>query len=359
MDNRQLYILIVYISVLYFKKSYNFACGSASATCRRLIILETVDGMKNIFFTSLFLLVFFTAAIPEAEAQRFNRRNLYNTVGVSLNAMNYFGDVTPEADFTSLRLQSTRPSVSVHFTRKLTPRFHARGTFTWGRITGDDSKSASPDEGENVPRYKRNLSFRNDIKELSVLGIVDLFENRRTYLRRPDFTPYAFAGIAVLHHNPKAYYDGGAPGMGTGWYELQPLGTEGQYAENGEGYPDPYSRVQIAIPFGIGVKYRIDRRWDIGFEITWRKTFTDYLDDVSSSYADKGDLSLEAAILSDRSAETGNYPVLEGPNGYPHVRGYGLKGDQRGDVSDKDWYITTGVTLSYILRPAVRGPKFR
>ncbi|MGV3539523.1 MAG: hypothetical protein ACO1OQ_06900, partial [Rufibacter sp.] len=144
----------------------------------------------------------------------------------------------------------------------------------------------------------------------------------------------------------------------TGWYELQPLGTEGQYAD-GEGYPSPYSRVQIAIPAGFGVKYRLDKRWDVGIEFTWRKTFTDYIDDVSTAYADKTQLSREAAVLSDRSAESGAYPTQIGPGGYPHVRGYGLKGDQRGDSSDDDWYITTGVTLTYILRPNVRGPKFR
>ncbi len=276
--------------------------------------------------------------------------------------MNYFGDVTPEADFTSLRLNSTRPSVSVFVTRKFTPRISGRATLSWGRITGDDSKSASPDEAENVPRYKRNLSFRNDIKELSLIGIVDLFENRRTYLRRPDFTPYAFAGVAVFHHNPMAYYDGGN-GVATGWYDLQPLGTEGQYAE-GEGYPDPYKKIQFAIPFGLGVRYRIDKRWDVGLEVTWRKTFTDYLDDVSGSYADKNDLKNPVAIaLSDRSAESarakaGQYPIVT-DGGFPHLRGYGSKGDQRGDITDDDWFITTGITLTYILRPNARGPKFR
>jgi len=317
---------------------------------------KTVVSMKNIFSTYLLLIILLAASIPEAEAQRFNRRNLYNTVGVSLNAMNYFGDITPEADFTSLRLNSTRPSIAINFTKKFTPRISARANFAWGRITGDDSKSASPDEAENEPRYKRNLSFRNDIKELSLLGIVDLFQNRRSYLRRPDFTPYVFAGVAVFHHNPKAYYDGGE--IPTGWYELQPLGTEGQNVNSAD-YPDPYSRIQFAIPFGLGVKYKIARQWDLGFEITWRKTFTDYIDDVSTNYADKGDLSREAAILSDRSAETGRYPVTTGPNGYRHVNGFGTKGDQRGDVTDKDWYISTGITLSYILRPTGRGPKFR
>ncbi|GAA4307396.1 DUF6089 family protein [Nibribacter koreensis] len=312
--------------------------------------------MKNVFSAFLILVTLSIAFSQDAEAQRFRTRNRYNSVGVSLNAMNYFGDVTPEADFTSLRLKSTRPSLAVSYTRRFFPRISARGSFSWGRITGDDAKSASPDEEENAPRFKRNLSFRNDIKELSVVGIVDLFENRRSYLRRPDFTPYVFGGVAVLHHNPKAYYDGGK--IATGWYELQPLGTEGQYAD-GDGYPEPYSRVQFAIPLGIGARYRIDKRWDIALEIGWRKTFTDYLDDVSGTYANKADLkSEEARILSDRSAESGFGPIVN-DGGYPRINGYGRKGDQRGDITDDDWYITTGVTLSYILRPVRRGPKFR
>ncbi|WP_317195468.1 DUF6089 family protein [Rufibacter psychrotolerans] len=325
-----------------------------------------VDGMKKFFSTSFLLLTLFLIALPEAEAQRFTRRSLYNSVGVSLNAMNYFGDVTPESDFTSLRLGSTRPSISVHFTRKFTPRVYGRAALSWGRITGDDSKSADFSEPENEPRYKRNLSFRNDIKELSLLGIVDLFENRRTYLRRPDFTPYAFAGVAVFHHNPKAYYDGRDPRLAAGWYELQPLGTEGQYASNNQGYPEPYKRVQFAIPFGLGVKYKLARTWDVAFEITWRKTFTDYLDDVSTTYADKGDLPSEAArILSDRSADNaraGNYPIMtqNTPVGqYRNIAGYGTRGDQRGDTSDDDWFISTGFSLNYILAPTRRGPKFR
>ncbi|QHL88393.1 hypothetical protein GU926_13500 [Nibribacter ruber] len=317
--------------------------------------------MKNVFSVFLIVITLSIAFSQDAEAQRFRIRNRYNSVSVSLNAMNYFGDVTPEADFTSLRLKSTRPSLAISYTRRFYPRLSARASFSWGRITGDDAKSASPDEDENAPRFKRNLSFRNDIKELSVVGIVDLFENRRSYLRRPDFTPYVFAGVAVFHHNPKAYYDGGNatfPNVASGWYELQPLGTEGQYSD-ADGYPDPYSRIQFSVPFGIGARYRIDKRWDIALEIGWRKTFTDYLDDVSGTYANKTDLKNdEARLFSDRSAESGQ-PGVVNTGGYPHINGYGMKGDQRGDITDDDWYITTGVTLSYILRPTRKGPKFR
>ena len=47
------------------------------------------------------------------------------------------------------------------------------------------------------------MSFRNDIIELSAVGVFDLIENRNNYMKRPDFVPYVFAGVAVFRHNPK------------------------------------------------------------------------------------------------------------------------------------------------------------
>jgi hypothetical protein len=332
-------------------------------------------------FCTLFLLLIIIIPLVaiDAEAQRFTMRKRYASVGVSLNAMNYFGDIVPEPDFTSLRFKSTRPNVGITYTYRYAPRISYRASLSWGRITGDDSKSASPNEAENLGRYKRNLSFRNDIKELSLVGIVDLYENRQTYRRRPDFVPYGFAGVAVFHHNPKAYYvNGSHPGISpaddipTGWYELQPLGTEGQHV--GGDYPDPYKRVQIAIPFGFGVRYKLDRYWDLSFEVGWRKTFTDYLDDASSAFANKGDLlssnnsspnKKASAIFSDRSSESNSFPSLLRPDpntGVPYSRldGFGTPANQRrGDKTDKDWYIVSGLNINYILTPRIRSPKFR
>lgn len=316
-------------------------------------------------FVSVFVLVMilFSLVSTDAEAQRFTKRRRYYTVGVNLNAMNYFGDIVPEADFTSLRLKSTRPNIGVSYGYRMFPRVTFEGGLAWGRITGDDRKSASVNEEENLPRFKRNLNFRNDIKELSARAVFDLFENRGAYTRRPDFTPYGFVGIAVFHHNPKAYYDGSK--MPQGYYELQPLGTEGQNV-SGQGYPEPYSKIQFSIPLGIGFKYKIDRNWDFGFEIGWRKTFTDYLDDVSGFYASKGDLlansssGATAAILADRSNDSGFDQVADpSAPGYTSVNGFGQKGNQRGDATDKDWYIVTGMRLNYILPTRARGPKFR
>jgi len=353
--------------------------------------------MKQFLSLALVAMLLMGLATEEANAQRYTRKKRYVSVGFSLNAMNYFGDITPQADFTSLRLSSTRPNLGINYTKRIAPRFSVRGNLFWGRITGDDAKAADKAEPENKSRYYRNLSFRNDIKELSVNLVVDLFENRSTYMRRPDFSPYGFIGFAVFHHNPKAYYDGSQGGLAAGWYALQPLGTEGQNL--GGKYAKPYSRVQIAIPAGLGVRYKLDKHWDLAFEIGWRKTFTDYLDDVSTNYvegikdangdyitsgrqvlADQGgEIGLQSALLSDRSwqvTDKGLPRVAGVANGSGFVNANGAivnlnqnggriagfggnRGEQRGDSSDDDWYIVTGFNLSYILNPNVHSPKFR
>ncbi|QCR24294.1 DUF6089 family protein [Pontibacter sp. SGAir0037] len=332
--------------------------------------------MKNIR-ALLLLLVLFILVNTLAEAQpRFSSRSKYGTVGFSMNAMNYFGDIVPDPDFTSFRSKSTRSNFTLDYTYRFAPRISGRAAFSWGTITGDDKKSASEAEIENEPRYTRNLSFKSNIAEFSAVAIIDLFENRFNYQRRPDFVPYGFVGIAVFHHNPKTYYESGShPGLSeandipTGWYALQPLGTEGQYVE-GVGMSAPYSLVQVAIPFGLGLRYKLDRQWDLKFEIGWRKTFTDYLDDVSSdSYISKADLlsggglnPKAAALLSDRSAE-GLVEYEQDPSGtaYNHITGYGIPNRyRRGNASDKDWYIIAGLGVNYIISPKTRRkPKFR
>ncbi|WP_439880499.1 DUF6089 family protein [Pontibacter sp. MBLB2868] len=332
--------------------------------------------MRSLCALGLLLTLTMTLVVTDAEAQLFTMRKRYSSIGLSLGAMNYFGDIVPEPNFTSLRFKSTRPNVGINYTRRYRPRISGKVAFHWGRIMGDDMLSASVNEAENMGRFGRNLSFRNDISELSLIGIIDLFENRQTYQRRPDFAPYMFFGVAVFHHNPKAYYENGSfPGITpdqdipTGWYELQPLGTEGQYAEGD--YPEPYKKIGISIPFGLGVRYKLDRNWDLSLELGWRKTFTDYLDDSSTGYAWKNDIlngggsnPKAAALLSDRSAMSG-FGTTPDPSGTPYAiitfpDDYGTPGNQRrGNRSDDDWYITTSLTIHYILNPGVRTPKFR
>ena len=113
--------------------------------------------------------------------------------------------------------------------------------------------------------------------------------------------------------------------------DLQPLGTEGQGLAE---YPDRefYNLTQFSIPLGAGVKYALTDQINLGFEIGIRKTFTDYIDDVSLTYAD------EVILAENRGAQT---VALANRTGSP------VNGGQSRGSSDNDWYLISGVTISY------------
>jgi Domain of unknown function (DUF6089) len=297
--------------------------------------------MKQIFTYTLALVLALTLVASEASAQQFSKRKQYNSVGVSLSAMNYFGDITPKPSIPSLRFGATRPSLGVSFTHRFTPRISARAALSYGRITGDDTKAADKNDPDAKYRYNRNMSFRNDIAELSVVGIFDLIPNRNTYIKRPDLVPYVFGGVAGYVGNPKGLVGQNGLGLSEGSYvALQPLKTEGK----------SYSKGGIAIPFGAGARYKINKSFDIGLEVGFRKTFSDYLDDVSTNYIDQASLGSNAAKYF------GGANVISTSGEFSS---FNLPGSQRGKSDEDDWYVTTGLTLNYILAPKVKSPKFR
>ncbi|RFP66136.1 hypothetical protein D0N36_05310 [Hymenobacter lapidiphilus] len=293
--------------------------------------------MKQFFAFTAAPLLALTMLASEADAQQFSKRKQYNTVGVSLNAMNYFGDITPKPSIPSFRAGATRPNLGLTFTHRFAPRISARASLSYGRITGDDAKAADQNDGDAKYRYNRNMNFRNDIFELAGVGIFDLVENRNNYIKRPDFVPYLFGGVGVIRHNPKGENEDG------NIVALQPLRTEGQSSG--------YSLTQFVIPFGAGARYKLNKSFDIGLELGFRKTFTDYLDDVSTNYvADRSLLGSDDAKYFgwDITRElAGTYTEAQQASG------------QRGKSNEKDWYTTLGVSVNYILAPRVRNPKFR
>jgi len=319
--------------------------------------------MKNIFtYSTAFVLGLALVASPEADAQQFSKRKQYNSVGFSLNAMNYFGDVTPVTNFSSLRFGATRLGAGVSITRRFYPRLSGRFGLSYGRITGSDALSADPNDPNARFRYNRNMTFRNDIFEASAVAVFDLIENRNNYLKRPDFVPYVFAGLAGFYHNPQGLVGDNAVGLSPGTYvSLADVKTEGQATA--------YSKTQISIPFGGGIRYRINRNFDASLEIGWRKTFTDYIDDVGGKYAPAGSLKTPAQIyfgggnpVASNGTSSGTFTdgggITRSRTG--EFSGFDQPGAQRGDKGNKtDWYIVTGVTLNYILTPRIKNPKFR
>lgn len=309
---------------------------------------------------SILCFVAFLVTSQFVSAQHFKKKSRYTSVGITLNAMNYVGELDPGQGFIEPALRFTRMNLGGTITHRVGPRYTIRGAFSWGRIKGDDAASASP-TGEDIYRNIRNLSFRNDIYEVKADFIVDLFQNRKGMERRALYTPYAFVGIAAFYHSPQAEYN-------NEWVDLQSLGTEGQYLE-GVGQDEEYSKFQVSVPFGIGFRYKIGMSLDLAFEIGWRPTFTDYLDDVGGDYVDKALLGSPGDPVYDLSDRSTEKPLPENAPSHIKVRqqgehtyynGYGDGTSNRGDVNGRnDWYIVTGFHLTYIFHPRVICPKFR
>ncbi len=307
----------------------------------------------------------------------FDKNKVYNAVGISLNAFNYYGDLSPSPKKFSTDLSLTRPAIGVSFVHRFGPRYQLVGSFMYGGIKGSDNTSADKgDEQNGIYRYNRNLSFRNRIKELSIVGQVDLFENQSIYISRVKWTPYIYAGVAVFHHNPQAKAPevgvDGAPLPEAGkWVNLQPLGTEGQNAnldptDINSGLK-PYKRIQFAIPFGFGARFRVNEVIDISGEFGFRYTFTDYLDDVSGNYVDLDVFGNDelARAMSYRTNEVKGAPLVGAggvdSGGYLVWAGYGHedKDNLRGNSGNKDIFMVTTVRLTYILGKTFHRAKFR
>ena len=316
-------------------------------------------------------------------------RRAYNSATFNISSMNYFGDLAPKSSIGSTDISFTRPGVGLALERKILPRVSVRAAILYGRLKGSDFDSADPNDTDARFRYVRNLQFRNDILEFSVAGVLDLIPNYGTFVTRPDFVPYVFAGVAVLHHNPKGLVPdtdvntGNALAEAGQWVDLEPLGTEGQYSE-GSGV-STYSKVQIAIPVGVGLRYRLNQAIDLSLEVGYRHLFFDHIDDVSGTYVDLGLLNSDLSrAMSDRSREvndvesgdprdltnpsiseivsrTASYVGADGRT-YNIIAGYGTPGDAniRGDSGDDDIYIVTSIKLTYIFGGSLfGGAKYR
>ncbi len=241
-------------------------------------------------------------------------------IGLQFGTSGYSGDITPTSNYLSTG--ENHASLGIFGRVDLNRFLAARASFTYGKISGSDANA------ESQGLRNRNLSFQSRILELAVVGEINPLGTNS--LGR-NLKPYLYGGIALFHFDPEAVYDGRL-------IELQPLGTEGQGMN---GFGDRYRLTQISIPLGAGIRYQITERINLGFDVGIRKTFTDYLDDVSGSYVNYNDLldgnGVLAAALGNRQGELGegNEPVIV------------ETGAQRGNDAKKDWYYTAGVTLSY------------
>jgi hypothetical protein len=232
---------------------------------------------------------------------------------------NYIGDLQAQGYTT----KQSHGSFGAGVQYDLNGHLSVLSNLTYGKISAADSYSPKAD------LRARNLNFGTQIVEGNILAeynLLDLNEHR--------LTPYVFAGVAVYHFDPFAY-----DSLGFKTY-LHVLSTEGEGLPQ---YPNkkPYSLTQLAIPFGGGIKFRVSDKVVLAYEIGFRKLFTDYLDDVSTTYVDPAVLQTARGPEAVALAYRGN----QLKNGAP----YPPDGTMRGNPKRKDWYYMSGIRVSIAL----------
>jgi hypothetical protein len=239
-------------------------------------------------------------------------------------------------------MSTTKLAVGAFLTMHPSEWLNFRLSVTIGGLEGNDNL-IKPKGGDETSRYDRNLDFRSPLDEAYVAA--EIYPT--VFLENDDPTdvtgrlrPYGLIGVGVFHFNPQGTYTD--PGTGvTSWVDLRPLHTEGEgFAE----YPGrkEYALTQINIPMGVGVKYYFSQNVNLSFEIIHRKTFTDYIDDVSTTYIDP---SLFSKYLSPAQAVIATAMYNKSPLRNTPGSGYQV-GNKRGDPTQNDAYFTAGFKLS-------------
>lgn len=236
-------------------------------------------------------------------------------VGIIGGGMTYIGDLNPYTPF-----KHTNLAFGGVYRYNINPRLAFRANAIYGNVQGYDADATA----ESM-QLERNLSFQSEIYEVS--GGIELYYLPFQIGHHKHFsTAYILVEFGGFHMNPVTDYQGES-------IELRSLGTEGQGTSLSD--KDYYSLNQLVLPLGMGWKLSVGKRFTFNVEAGIRKTFTDYLDDVSSDhYVDYQTLAAEngplAAELSNRSLSGSRY-------------------GKRGDSSTKDWYIFSGMMITFRL----------
>jgi len=281
--------------------------------------------MRNWKVLSLATFILFLCTSLEAQKNyRFPKKDKIE-FGLFFGASNYEGDLEQDPVNINHTLIGYGGFARYNFTNHFSLRFG----MDYGTIT--DADAYATEEW----RIKRNLSFTTTIFDGYLAAewyLVQWPIGGKRYV-----SPYLLAGVGAFHFNPTADYKGVT-------YDLRPLGTEGQGTL---AYPDrqPYDPNQLYIPFGGGFLFSLSSTWFVSIECRINKTFTDYLDDVSTTYASpdvliaqNGQNGAIAAALANRTNEI--YPNATDPTGQP-----------RGNPKTTDWFFFTGITLSHTFKP--------
>lgn len=269
--------------------------------------------MKKLYPLTILLVV--VTIVAEAQSFYALRRSRSLIMSVGTGTATYFGELKGKGGVID-----PKANLNVGLQYFIHPSLALRGEAGWFQLEGSDAN------GKHGAHASRNLSFVSNNFELSFTGAYHLYPMAYRYYQRMPFNAYVYAGLGLLHFNPRAEYQGTM-------YALAPLRTEDV----------AYSRATFVIPMGAGIKVKAGPFFNLVLEGGYRKTFTDYLDDVSTVHPDKSSWTDPVRIaLSDRRPEIDGKPFAPGAI--------------RGNPDTMDGYFLMNLKIEYYV-PTSFGPR--
>lgn len=272
--------------------------------------------------------------------------------GITLGGANYLGDIggsdEPRKDFIyDMKIKHTRWVVGAFVRRRLSRSFNLKLTGSYGRISGDDQNT------RYAPRRARNLNFTNNIKELSLQTEYTFYSDNDfggRGLYNPNFRVYGLVGIAGYFHKPVGEYRGNDATFAGQSADLRELRTEGQIEE--------YDVYGLSVPLGFGFYFTYNRKYRFGWEMAYRFTFTDYLDDISTVYALDSELGDDPKRIAYANQTTPELIAEISPNDPEFIWQYhypsnfedeGLR-NPRGISDNNDGYLYMNLSAGLIIQ---------
>lgn len=287
-----------------------------------LIMYPIVSLFKTFFIGLLLATIAFTSSMAQP-GKRLRNNALYagyNTVGEmtvhgGLGVSHYFGDVSYnhlEVDNVLFTKPYTQVGITTRFHERISMRIQAAFFQLWG---GDNY---------TTPNRRRGINFVSENFEGSIIGIFDIIsQNKQTRIK---WSPYAFVGFGLMYFRPRTEDNKG------NWYDMRALQLEG----------GTFRPVTPTMPFGLGIRYKIDKQWTVGTEMSYRFTASDYLDGTSTNY-DLRNLGPEAPAFLANSREGR----------------FARQNQKRGDRGSRDGFFSATVFLEYKIMKKRASAKYK
>ncbi len=304
--------------------------------------------MRTIVPVRLFVLICALLLFSSAgKTQSFSIANGKIEIGAGIGPMFFLGDLggskgTGKTFIKDVDLPLTKLNKGLYMVIYPAEWLGFRIAANISHVEGDDAQT--PDKGgRERSRKQRNLKFRSNLQEayaaveLSPTVFFEQYDGLAHKIR-----PYLVGGLGIFHFNPQGEYIN-ANGT-TQWVDLKPLKLEGQGMSQ---YPDrkPYSLTQMNVLMGGGIKYYLNDKFYVGFEILHRKTFTDYIDDVSTKYIDPR--FFDQYLAPTQAAQARQLMYRENILNPTTSRQYINK--QRGDPKQNDAYFSSIIRFGWRL----------